>query len=116
MALANPLVDFDDLLLVKRTPAWFTVSPGSRTYTHMCDQYYGWFSRPGGGLYLLKDFKTDQPVLRCLTEDFAPGNWADLTIFEQDLSTTPARQWPAVGVEMTLIDGELVYCKKLNQK
>ena len=74
MAFANPLLDCDDLLLVKRTPTWFTVAPGSRTYTHMCDQYYGWFSRPGGGLYVLKDFKSDQPALRPLTEDLPPGN------------------------------------------
>jgi len=74
MALANPLLDFDDLVLVKRTPAWFTVSPGSRTYTHMCDQYYGWFSRPGGGLFVLEDFKSDAPRLRCLTEQLPPGN------------------------------------------
>ena len=74
MAFANPLLDFDDLLLVKRTPAWFTTSPTSRTYTHMCDQYYGWFSRPGGGLYVLEDFKSERPRLRCLTEDLPPGD------------------------------------------
>jgi hypothetical protein len=44
MALANPLLDFNDLLFVKRVPGEFN---------HMSDQYYGWFSRPGGGLYLL---------------------------------------------------------------
>lgn len=74
MALSNPLLDFDDLLFVKRVPARFTVSPGSRTYTHMSDQYYGWFSRPGGGLYVLEDFKTDSPRLRCLTDSLPPGN------------------------------------------
>ena len=37
------------LVLVKRVPG---------TFTHMSDQYYGWFSRPGGGLYVLEDFKT----------------------------------------------------------
>jgi len=65
MALANPLLDFDDLLLVKRVPG---------TFTHMSDQYYGWFSRPGGGLYILKGFKTNSPRLRCLTGGFAPGS------------------------------------------
>ncbi|MFH1919176.1 MAG: discoidin domain-containing protein [Planctomycetota bacterium] len=74
MAFRNPLLDFDDLLLVKRTPARFTTSPDSRTYTHMSDQYYGWFSRPGGGLYVMEGFKTDQPRLRPLTEAFPPGN------------------------------------------
>ena len=74
MTLANPLLDFDDLLLVKRVPAWFKVSPKSRTYTHMSDQYYGWFSRPGGGLYILEDFKSDNPKLRSLTDHLPPGN------------------------------------------
>src|SRR3989304_5862359 len=74
VAFRNPLLDFDDLLLVKRTPARFTVSPDSRTYTHMSDQYYGWFSRPGGGLYVLEGFKTDAPRLRCLSDDLPPGS------------------------------------------
>ncbi len=65
MAMKNPLLDFDDLLLVKRAPG---------SYTHMSDQYYGWYSRPGGGLYILEDFKTDTPNLRCLTEQMAPGS------------------------------------------
>ena len=64
MALANPLLDFDDLLFVKRVPG---------SFTHMSDKYYGWFSRPGGGLYVLEGFKTGQPR-RCLTEKFPPGS------------------------------------------
>ncbi len=55
MSLANPLLDFDDLLFVKRHPS---------TYPHMSDQYYGWWSRPGGGLYILEDFKTNHAKLR----------------------------------------------------
>jgi hypothetical protein len=66
MALANPLLDFDDLLFVKRVPG---------SFTHMSDQYYGWFSRPGGGVFILEDFKSDSPRLRCLTSDFAPGSF-----------------------------------------
>ncbi len=65
MALANPLLDFDDLLFVKRAPG---------TFTHMSDQNYGWFSRPGGGLFVLKDFKSDHPTLRCLTESLPLGS------------------------------------------
>jgi len=72
MALANPLLDFDDLLFVKRVPG---------SFTHMSDQYYGWFSRPGGGVFLLENFKSDEPRLRCLTESFAPG-----TFLRPDLS------------------------------
>jgi hydrazine synthase alpha subunit-like protein/F5/8 type C domain-containing protein len=66
MTFANPLLDFDDLLFVKRVP-------GSNT--HMSDQYYGWWSRPGGGLYILEDFKSDARQLRCLTENFSLGSF-----------------------------------------
>lgn len=65
MALANPLLDFDDLLFVKRVPGEFT---------HMSDQYYGWWSRPGGGLYLLKNFKSGVSKLVCLTEALPAGS------------------------------------------
>ena len=72
MTLANPLLDFDDLLFVKRVPG---------SFTHMSDQYYGWFSRPGGGVFVMEDFKSDQPHLRCLTAAFPPG-----TFLRPDLS------------------------------
>ena len=72
MAMKNPLLDFDDLLFVKRVPG---------TFTHMSDQYYGWFSRPGGGLYVLEGFKTDAPRLRCLSGRLPAGS-----ILRPDLS------------------------------
>ena len=65
MALANPLLDFDDLLFAKRAPG---------SFTHMCDQYYGWFSRPGGGLYVLEKFKSDAPRVRCLSTELPAGS------------------------------------------
>ncbi len=65
MTLNNPLLDFDDLLLVQRVPG---------SFTHMSDQYYGWFSRPGGGLYVLEDFKTANPKLRLLTGELPAGS------------------------------------------
>jgi len=72
LALANPLLDFDDLLLVRGAPG---------TWSHMSDQYLGWWSQPGGGLYILHDFKTDRARLECLTSDLPPGN-----IIRPDLS------------------------------
>jgi len=66
IALSNPLLDFDDILFVKRAPGMFP---------HVCDQYYGWWSRPGGGIYVLTDFKSDSPALRCLTEGWPAGNF-----------------------------------------
>lgn len=66
LALRNPLLDFDSILFVKSAPGMFP---------HMSDQFYGWWSRPGGGVFVLRDFKSAQPKLRCLTEGFAPGNF-----------------------------------------
>ena len=44
IAFANPLLSFDKLLFAKRHRS---------TFNHMCDQYYGINSVPGGGLYVL---------------------------------------------------------------
>ena len=59
MALANPLLDFDAVLFTKRVPG---------SYSHMSDQNYGWWSRPGGGIYILRGIKGDAPTTECLTD------------------------------------------------
>lgn len=56
--LASPLLDFEAVLFTKRVPG---------SYSHMSDQYYGWWSRPGGGIYLLKNFRNGEPVTEDLT-------------------------------------------------
>lgn len=67
MLLSHPLLDFDSILFTKRVPG---------SFNHMSDQYYGWFSRPGGGLYILRDFREDNPRLECLTTAFTePGSF-----------------------------------------
>ena len=68
MALANPLLDFDTLLFVKRAPGMFP---------HMSDQFYGWWSRPGGGVCLLEDFKSGAAAVRCLTSDMPVGSFME---------------------------------------
>lgn len=65
LALSNPLLDFEDILFVKRAPT---------LYSHMSDQHYGWWSRPGGGLYVLERFLSDSSRLRCLTEGLPEGS------------------------------------------
>ena len=40
-----------------------------------------------------------------------PGKKADLTVFCQDLFTTPPEIWHKVDVEMTMVNGEVVYRK-----
>ena len=63
LALANPLLDFRDVLFVKRAP--------NLLLCH-CDEYLSWWSRPGGELCLLEGFAADQPRLRSLTAGKLP--------------------------------------------
>jgi hypothetical protein len=46
IAFANPLLDFNRLLFIKRHRS---------TFDHMCDQFYGTNAVPGGGLFVLTD-------------------------------------------------------------
>ena len=66
LALANPLLDFDTLFFTKRAPG---------SYSHMSDQYYGHWSRPGGGLFLLSGFRGGEPQLRDITPKLPLGSY-----------------------------------------
>jgi hypothetical protein len=66
MSLSNPLLDFDSILFIKRAPGLFP---------HVSDQYYGWWSRGGGGIHILSGFQGDNPQVRCLTEDWPTGSF-----------------------------------------
>ncbi len=66
LVLANPIIDFDSILFVKRAPG---------VYSHISDQFYSWWARPGGGVYVLSRIKSDTPVAKCLTSQFPPGSF-----------------------------------------
>ena len=51
IALKNPLLDFDDILFIKRHMNPEPEKEGN----HMCDQFFGFHARPGGGLFVLKN-------------------------------------------------------------
>ena len=72
LALANPLLDFDSIVFVKRAPSMFP---------HISDQYYGWWARPGGGVCVLENFKSADAQVRSLTTSWPTGNFlqADLS-------------------------------------
>ncbi len=55
IAFANPLLNFDQVLFIKRNPA---------AYSHMVDQYFGIAQHPGGGLYILDGAFTDKVKVR----------------------------------------------------
>ena len=66
LVFSNPLLDFDRIVFVKRAPTMFP---------HLSDQCYGWWARPGGGLYVLENFRnSDDSTVRCLTADWPEGN------------------------------------------
>ncbi len=55
IAFANPLLDFQDIVFIKRHRAF---------YHHMCDQFYGLVQNPGGGLYVLHGAFGEAPTVR----------------------------------------------------
>jgi len=88
---ADPrLADIDHLLITKRAPGQFS---------HMSDQYYGWWLRPGGGLYVLENFKSAAPRLRCLTESLPAGSLLrpDLSYDGRRVLFAFARYYPHVA-------------------
>ncbi|MGA2501622.1 MAG: discoidin domain-containing protein, partial [Tepidisphaeraceae bacterium] len=87
LALANPALDFDRVLFVKRALG---------SFSHMSDQYYSWFSRPGGGVFILDGIKTDNPRLRSLTESFPPGSYLspDLSCDARKILFSYCRHYP----------------------
>ncbi|MBL7219781.1 MAG: hypothetical protein ISS69_06695 [Phycisphaerae bacterium] len=71
--LSHPALAFDSLLINKR--------PISGRRDHMVDHYLGRFSKPGEGLVILKNWKTD-PKQTFITKDHLPPG----TITHPDLS------------------------------
>ena len=59
LTLSNPVLGFDAMLITKRVPG---------SFNHMSDQYIGWWSRPGGGIYVLRDFRHGVPESECITD------------------------------------------------
>jgi hypothetical protein len=65
IAFSNPLLNFRDLVFVKRHRAF---------YQHMCDQFYGICQNPGGGLYVLENaFTADAAVRDILANSTCAG-------------------------------------------
>jgi len=99
LALQNPLLrDFDTLLFVKRVPG---------SFNHMSDQYYGWWSKPGGGIFLLRGFTGQTPVETCLTPAFRePGSFLRPTLSYDGAKVLFAwcRHYPRLAAEPNKLD------------
>jgi len=81
IAFANPLLNFDSLLFLKRHRGVFD---------HCCDQFYGITQRPGGGLFELSHPFGKDPVLHDLLEKAAVENGR---LKGQKLAGGPLRRW-----------------------
>jgi hypothetical protein len=68
LMLSHPLLSFDSILFVKRRPG---------SFNHMSDQHYGWWSRGGGGLYVLTGFREDRPTVREIATGLPLGSYVD---------------------------------------
>ena len=66
IAFANPLLDFSDLLFIKREVRG--------VMEHCCDQFYGQQQRSGGGLFVLSDPFGATPLLRDVLADARVSN------------------------------------------
>jgi hypothetical protein len=100
LALGNPLLrEFDALLFSKRVPG---------SFNHMSDQHYGWWSKPGGGLYLLRGLTGDTPVEECLTTAAfrAPGSFMRPTLSYdgQKVLFAWCRHYPQLAAEKNKLD------------
>ena len=63
--LQNPLIDFQNILFIKRHPNGEDESGGN----HMCDQFFGYNGRPGGGLFILENAFTDRAEAKNILEN-----------------------------------------------
>jgi len=99
LALRNPLLrDFDTLLFTKRVPG---------SFNHMSDQYYGWWSKPGGGIFVLRGITTDTPTEQCLTTSFKePGSFLRPTLSYdgQKVLFAWCRHYPHLAAETNKLD------------
>lgn len=99
LALANPLLgEIESLLFTKRRPG---------SFDHMSDQYYGWWSKPGGGIYVLRGIRSDQPTEQCLTTSFnSSGSFLRPTLSYdgQKILFAWCRHYPDLAAEPDKLD------------
>jgi len=65
IAFSNPLLSFDRVLFIKRH-----FNPNAeKTGNHMCDQFFGFHARPGGGLFILENPFSDEATITNVLEN-----------------------------------------------
>ena len=99
IALKNPLINFTDILFIKRH---FNPEPEVEG-NHMCDQFFGFHGRQGGGLFVLKNAFSDKPEAIDLL--------ADVPVAEgQYKGTTLDKTWAFLAPELSYDNNEILFC------
>ena len=96
VAFANPLLDFDRILFIKRH-----FCPNDEgTGNHMCDQYFGFNAIRGGGLFVLEKPFSDQPTTFNVLEKSvcANGRYQGRAFTEKDGFLAPELSFDAKQV------------------
>ncbi|MCD6304254.1 MAG: PD40 domain-containing protein, partial [Planctomycetes bacterium] len=98
IALSNPLLNFDEILFVKRHRS---------SFNHMCDQFYGINAIPGGGLYVLSGAFSDHPVVRNVLADsvVTRGRLAGSRLAGGSF-VTPALSWDGRRIAFAYVECE----------
>lgn len=65
IAFSNPLLDFDEILFIKRHFLPTEMTSGN----HMCDQYFGFNAVAGGGVFVLENLFSQEPRVRDVLRD-----------------------------------------------
>lgn len=72
IALANPLLDFDSILCAARGTFEGSVRSNPETADvqggHFVTQYFGFNALPGGGLFVIKNYKTQPEIINLLAD------------------------------------------------
>jgi len=93
VAFANPLLDFDRILFIKRH-----FCPNDETSgNHMCDQYFGFNAIGGGGLFALENPFSDKPKVRNVLEKSVceNGRYQGRVLSEKDGFLSPELSFDA---------------------
>jgi hypothetical protein len=93
--LADPLLNFDDLLFLARGVLNDHKERKSEyDGDHFCDQYYGHNGRKDGGIFIVKDFKSDHPEIIELAKGLrVPGGTNQGALLSEGTFVSPDLSW-----------------------
>ncbi|MDP6633906.1 MAG: hypothetical protein QGG42_03335 [Phycisphaerae bacterium] len=106
--LSNPLLKADDLMFVSRG-VLNDASKRKSEYDgdHFCDQYYGHNGRKGGGLFILKNYKTDAPKLVNVVKGLkVPGGTNKGKLMEEGTFISPDLSWDGKTILFSWSSGD----------